>query len=192
MDRAVVHSSTFGQNVLAMTAGLATLHTIDAESIVEHAATVGGGADRRAARRSPSRHELVHEVRGRGLMIGIEFSRPRSMRLRAQWTLLETMRTGLVHADGHRAAVPRPRHPHPGRGRPSERAEDPAAAHHHEEQAEEFVDAFDDVLAELERSLGLLFGVGRSLAIPAISRQPLVAVRSPGRGDSVPGCSDEA
>ena len=27
MDRAVVHSSTFGQNVLAMTAGLATLHT---------------------------------------------------------------------------------------------------------------------------------------------------------------------
>src|SRR2546423_3342420 len=41
MDRAVVHSSTFGQNVLAMTAGLATLHTIDAESIVENAATTG-------------------------------------------------------------------------------------------------------------------------------------------------------
>ena len=28
-------------------------------------------------------------------MIGIEFRRPRSMRLRAQWSLLETMRTGL-------------------------------------------------------------------------------------------------
>src|SRR5260370_21758045 len=38
MDRAVVHSTTFGQNVLAMTAGLATLHAIDAEHIVERAA----------------------------------------------------------------------------------------------------------------------------------------------------------
>ncbi|MDQ1449348.1 MAG: ornithine--oxo-acid transaminase, partial [Actinomycetota bacterium] len=37
-----------------------------------------------------------------------------------------------------------------------------------EEQADEFVDALDDVLGDLERSLGLLFGVGRSLAMPAI------------------------
>src|SRR5580765_7716416 len=94
MDRAVVHSSTFGQNVLAMTAGLATLHTIDAESIVERAATTGSvllaGLESVA-----ERHEVVHEVRGRGLMIGIEFARPRSMRLRAQWSLLESLRTGL-------------------------------------------------------------------------------------------------
>ena len=54
MDRAVVHSSTFGQNVLAMTAGLATLHTIDAESIVEHAATTGERAACRADDRSPT------------------------------------------------------------------------------------------------------------------------------------------
>src|SRR4029079_12344229 len=44
MDRAVVHSSTFGQNVLAMTAGLATLHTIDSESIAEAAAHHISGA----------------------------------------------------------------------------------------------------------------------------------------------------
>ena len=54
MDRAVVHSSTFGQNVLAMTAGLATLHTIDAESIVEHAAATGDALHRRPADSSPS------------------------------------------------------------------------------------------------------------------------------------------
>jgi acetylornithine/succinyldiaminopimelate/putrescine aminotransferase len=36
------------------------------------------------------------------------------------------------------------------------------------EQARAFVDAFDAVLTDLERSLGLLFGVGRSLALPAI------------------------
>ena len=37
-----------------------------------------------------------------------------------------------------------------------------------EDQADEFVDAIDEVLGDLERSLGLLLGVGRSLALPAI------------------------
>ena len=63
MDRAVVHSSTFGQNVLAMTAGLATLHTIDAESIVERAATTGSALIA-GLRTVAERHEVVHEVRG--------------------------------------------------------------------------------------------------------------------------------
>src|SRR4029077_7405894 len=60
MDRAVVHSSTFGQNVLAMTAGLATLHTLDGESIVERASTIGAlllsGLEGVV-----KRHEVVHE-----------------------------------------------------------------------------------------------------------------------------------
>jgi len=167
MDRAVVHSSTFGQNVLAMTAGLATLHTIDAESITERAAEVGGTLidDLRAL---GERHELVHEVRGRGLMIGIEFSKPRSRRLRAQWSLLETMRTGLFT---QLVIVPLYR----DHGILSQVAGD------HQnvlkilpplitstEQAGAFVAALDDVLGDLERSVGLLFGVGRSLAIPAL------------------------
>ena len=37
-----------------------------------------------------------------------------------------------------------------------------------EAQADDFVAAFDDVLTELERSMGLLLGVGRSLAFPAL------------------------
>jgi ornithine--oxo-acid transaminase len=167
MDRAVVHSSTFGQNVLAMTAGLATLHTLDAESIVERASTIGAtllsGLEGVA-----KQHEVVQEVRGRGLMIGIEFGRPRSMRLRAQWTLLESMRTGLFT---QMVIVPLFR----DHGIISQVAGDhmnvlkilpPLITT--EEQADEFVDALDDVLDDLERSLGLLFGVGRSLAMPAI------------------------
>src|SRR5207237_10836657 len=54
-----------------------------------------GGALLAGLKALADRHEVVHEVRGRGLMIGIEFRRPRSMRLRAQWSLLESMRTGL-------------------------------------------------------------------------------------------------
>jgi ornithine--oxo-acid transaminase len=162
-----VHSSTFGQNVLAMTAGLATLHTIDAESIVERAATTGGSL-LAGLHGLAERHELIHGVRGRGLMIGIEFRRPKSMRLRAQWSLLETMRSGLFT---QLVIVPLFR----DHGILSQVAGD------HQnvlkilpplittpEQADSFVAALDDVLSNLERSLGLLFGVGRSLAIPAL------------------------
>jgi ornithine--oxo-acid transaminase len=167
MDRAVVHSSTFGQNVLAMTAGLATLHTIAAESIVERAGTTGASliAGLRAV---AARHELIHEVRGRGLMIGIEFRRPRSLRLRAQWSLLETMRSGLFT---QLVIVPLFR----DHGILTQVAGD----HQNvlkilpplittEPQAASFVAALDHVLHDLERSVGLLFGVGRSLAIPAL------------------------
>ncbi len=167
MDRAVVHSSTFGQNVLAMTAGLATLHTIDAESIVERARTTGASL-LDGLRVLAERHELIHEVRGRGLMIGIEFRRPKSMRLRAQWSLLETMRSGLFT---QLVIVPLYR----DHGILSQVAGDhqnvlkilpPLITS--QQQADSFVDALDDVLNNLERSLGLLFGVGRSLAIPAL------------------------
>jgi len=41
------------------------------------------------------RYELLHEVRGRGLMIGIEFGRPKSLGLRSRWTMLQTARKGL-------------------------------------------------------------------------------------------------
>ena len=41
MDRAMVHSTTFKGNQLAMVAGLATLRVFDDERIVEHAASMG-------------------------------------------------------------------------------------------------------------------------------------------------------
>ena len=42
-----------------------------------------------------SDYEMVREVRGKGLMIGIEFGRPRSLKLQAAWGLLEAVSTGL-------------------------------------------------------------------------------------------------
>ena len=169
MDRAVVHSTTFGQNVLAMTAGLATLHTIDAEHIVERAAKRGSRL-LSGLQALEDRHEVVHEVRGRGLMIGIEFRRPRSRRLRAQWRILETMRTGLFT---QLVVVPLFRDHRiltqvAGDNQNVLKILPPLVIT--DEQADSFVDAMDAVLTKLERSLGLLFGVGRSLAIPAIRK----------------------
>src|SRR5262245_15705056 len=167
MDRAVVHSTTFGQNVLAMTAGLATLHTIDAEGIIERTARTGSRLLSRLEALKDS-HQVVHEVRGRGLMIGIEFRRPRSFRLRAQWAIRESMPTGR---STQLVVVPLLR---------DHRILTQVAGDNQnvlkilppliltDDQADSFVNALDAVLTKLERSLGLLVGVGRSLAIPAI------------------------
>jgi ornithine--oxo-acid transaminase len=167
MDRAVVHSATFSQNVLAMTAGLATLQTLDEEELIDNAATVGGALTSNL-KIMADKHELVHEIRGRGLMIGIEFHRPKSRGLRAQWSLLETMRKGLFT---QMVVVPL--------FRDHAILSQVAGDHQNvlkilpplittDEQADAFVDAMDEVLTRLERSAGLLVGVARSLALPAL------------------------
>ena len=94
MDRAVVHGSTFAKNDLAMAAGLATLEVIKSEGLIENAARKGARLLASFARMA-ERYELVKAVGGRGLMIGIEFGPPSSLRLKASWNLLETANSGL-------------------------------------------------------------------------------------------------
>ncbi len=94
MDRAVVHGSTFSKNDLAMAAGIATLDVIKSEKLIENAAARGARIQR-AFTDMVSRYELVKEVRGKGLMIGIEFGPPKSFALKASWNVLETASTGL-------------------------------------------------------------------------------------------------
>ncbi|HLH10331.1 MAG TPA: aspartate aminotransferase family protein [Methylovirgula sp.] len=94
MDRMAVHGSTFAKNDLAMAAGLATLEVIKAERLVENAARKGQRLfDFFSA--FAERYELVKTVRGKGLMIGLEFGPPRSFKLKTAWSVLESVRTGL-------------------------------------------------------------------------------------------------
>lgn len=94
MDRAMVHGSTFSKNNLAMAAGLATLQVIKQEQLVENAARVGAEL---IAELEPlvAHYELLCDVRGRGLMIGLEFTQPRSLSLKASWKVLEAANKGL-------------------------------------------------------------------------------------------------
>ena len=94
MDRAVIHGSTFAMNDLAMAAGIATLEVLEAERLVENAARLGARL-LAAFEAMASRYEMIREVRGKGLMIGIEFGRPRSLKLQAAWHLLEALSPGL-------------------------------------------------------------------------------------------------
>jgi len=94
MDRAVVHGSTFGKNDLAMAAGIATLEVLKAERIAENAARTGERLLRELSALSEN-YELLKEVRGKGLMIGVEFGAPSSLKLKASWSMLETASKGL-------------------------------------------------------------------------------------------------
>jgi ornithine--oxo-acid transaminase len=94
MDRAVVHGSTFGKNDLAMAAGLASLEVIEAEGLSQKSARLGGRL-LATFEAMAQRYELVRSVRGKGLMIGIEFGPPKTLKLKAAWSLLEAANTGL-------------------------------------------------------------------------------------------------
>lgn len=94
MDRCVVHSSTFGQNNLAMICGLAALEIIKSEHLVERAAHNGkllfDGLVEIA-----NQSEWIHNVRGKGLMLGIEFGKPNSTKNKVKWNMVHSVDKGL-------------------------------------------------------------------------------------------------
>ncbi len=94
MDRAVVHGSTFSKNNMAMAAGLATLHVIQEEKLVENSAKIGEDIIS-SINAMTSQYEFLKEARGKGMMIAIEFQSPKSLSLKAAWTMLETANKGL-------------------------------------------------------------------------------------------------
>ena len=65
------HASTFGGNPVAIAAAIATIELLE-EELLENAARVGGQMLERL-RTWPDRYRKVGDVRGMGLMIGIEF-----------------------------------------------------------------------------------------------------------------------
>ncbi len=95
MERCVVHSNTFGQNDLAMAAALASLRVIEEEKLVENAAALGEYAMARL-REIGKDCPFVSAVRGKGLMFGIDFSRPeRSLKLKMAWDALHKLNFGV-------------------------------------------------------------------------------------------------
>ena len=71
-DVSGAHSNTYGGNVLATTAALATLDVLQQEKLVENAATVGAHLHQRLLELK-DKHEAIGDVRGLGLMQATEF-----------------------------------------------------------------------------------------------------------------------
>jgi ornithine--oxo-acid transaminase len=169
MDRAVVHSSTFSKNQLAMVAALATLQVLDDEDIVARAER-NGTRFMEALQPLVERYELLHEVRGIGLMIGLVFGPPASRASRTRFRMVELARKGLssqliVFPLFHRHRI----------------LTQVAADNVNiikllppliigDEEIDHFVGALDEVLADAQRSSGLLVEVGTTMARNTLRR----------------------
>jgi acetylornithine/succinyldiaminopimelate/putrescine aminotransferase len=169
MDRALVHSTTFKGNQLAMVAGLATLSVFDEEGVVEHANAMGE-VWRSKLEELKDRHEFLHEVRGRGQMIGVVFGSPNSRAARLRWRAIEATRPAmfsqtLVVPLFHRYSIL------------TQVAADnvnvikllpPLIAG--QEEVDLFVDALDELLTDAEKGSGWLMDFGVTMARGALKR----------------------
>ena len=85
-----IHFNTFGGNPVCMAAGSAVLDVIDDEGLQEHSRIVGGRL-KAGLKKLMSDHKLVGDVRGMGLMLGMELVRDRSTKVPAKTETLELL-----------------------------------------------------------------------------------------------------
>ncbi|HEY7768944.1 aspartate aminotransferase family protein [Longimicrobium sp.] len=85
-----IHFNTFGGNPVAMAAGLAVLDVIDDEGLQENARVIGGRL-LAGLRELQERHPLIGDVRGMGLMLGVEMVKDRETRAPAKEETAEVL-----------------------------------------------------------------------------------------------------
>jgi len=93
-------SSSYGGNPLASTAGLATIQTIVDEALVENSREVGAHL-LQGLSALQEKYEFIGDVRGRGLLIGVELVKDRNTRepldkAVTRQIFLETLKRGLI------------------------------------------------------------------------------------------------
>ena len=133
------HASTFGGNPVSCAAALATIKLLR-DRLIANAADVGGHL-MNGLRALADRHRLIGDVRGRGLMIGVELVRDRATKERAT-----DERDKVVDAAFRRGLLLL------GAGKNAIRFSPPLVLTR--EQADVAVRIFDEALTEVERTVG--------------------------------------
>jgi ornithine--oxo-acid transaminase len=94
LKRAIVHTSTFSENSLSMRAGLATLDVLQREELGPRALLLGE-TFRAKLRRELAGFDMVSEVRGLGLLSGIEFVPPKKLAFRALYEAFQSIHPAM-------------------------------------------------------------------------------------------------
>jgi len=94
LKRAIVHTSTFSENSLSMRAGLAALDVLEQEQLGPRALQLGGSF-RDKMRSELSDFDMVKEVRGMGLLCGIEFVPPKKLAFRTLYEAFKAIHPAM-------------------------------------------------------------------------------------------------
>ncbi len=94
LHRAIVHASTFGENSLAMRAGLAALDVLEQDHLGERGAMMGARLRQQLAE-ALAPYEMVEAVRGLGMLGGIQFTAPKQFRLRVPFEAFKAIHPGM-------------------------------------------------------------------------------------------------
>jgi len=102
------HYSTFGGNPISCAAALATLELIKKESLLENASKLGQYIQSRL-REMADKHDIIGDIRGKGLMIGVELVRDRKTRQPAieetLKVLMECLKRGVILLRGGKSTI---------------------------------------------------------------------------------------
>jgi 4-aminobutyrate aminotransferase-like enzyme len=163
MDRCVVHSSTFGKNNLSMVCGLTSLAIIEDEDLLANAERLGNLLLSKL-KDLQTKHDWILDVRGKGLMIGIEFGKPSGLKKKLIWDAVHKIDKGLF---GELIVIPL---------LTKHRILTQVSGHHQdivkllpplmitEKHVEIFVAALESVLAECAKVGGPILTMGKNLA----------------------------
>lgn len=94
LSRALVHTSTFSENGLAMRAALATLQACEEENLGNRTETLGVVL-RQKLSQALTGFEMVAQVRGLGMLNGIEFQSPRSLKLKVPYEAFQIIHPAM-------------------------------------------------------------------------------------------------
>ena len=169
LERSYVHQSTFGRNRLSMAAGLAALRIIERDGLVERAARMGAFL-RAGLAELQQRHDMIKDVRGSGLMIGIELQPPSSRVARMSCRLIRMASEGLfpqlvvipLHRDHGVITMAAGKNDVIKLLPPLTLSQD---------EAQSFLDALDQVLSDCRGAAGKNWAVVRDIATATIRRR---------------------
>ncbi|EKD50699.1 MAG: hypothetical protein ACD_62C00452G0003 [uncultured bacterium] len=168
MDRCVVHSNTFGKNALAMVCALTTLDVIEEEGLLQNAREMGDLLYEKLVLLK-NKHDWIKDIRHVGLMFGIEFGRPDSLKKKLTWDTVHKLDKSLF---AELIVMPlMSRH----------RILTQVSGHHqdivkllpplmiNETHVTHFVEALDDVLNDCDSITGPVFRMAANLAKHALT-----------------------